>query len=227
MELPERIFEVAEDVLAYYRQFGGRGGEAAGPGSRRSTWCVPPSSKACLAAAGLDGWADALPTWSVGDELATRQALEAVLAATVDAIPGLIGGGADLTGNTGTKLKGQALQSATEPGGRQIAFGVREHAMAAALVGLARHGGVVPFGGTFLVLSLLRPAFRAPGRRLRRSSCGATTRSVSGTTAPPTSRWSTSPPCEPSPVSRCSVRAMPPRRPHRSAKRWTATDRRR
>ncbi|MCC6436570.1 MAG: transketolase [Acidimicrobiales bacterium] len=150
---PERTFEVAEDVLAYYRQFGGRGGEARRAWQQAFDAARTPELEACLAAAGLDGWADALPTWSVGDELATRQALEAVLAATADAIPGLIGGGADLTGNTGTKLKGQALQSATEPGGRQIAFGVREHAMAAALVGLARHGGVVPFGGTFLVFS--------------------------------------------------------------------------
>ena len=75
-------------------------------------------------------------------------------------MPGFIGGSADLTGNTGTELTG-GVQSRTDGGGRQIYFGVHEHAMGSALVGAALHGGVLPFGGTFLVFSdYMRPAVR-------------------------------------------------------------------
>jgi transketolase len=62
-------------------------------------------------------------------------------------------GGADLTGNTGTVIKDHGVQSASEPAGRQIYFGVREHGMAAAMNGMAMHGGVLPVGGTFFVFS--------------------------------------------------------------------------
>ncbi|MEZ5262272.1 MAG: transketolase [Acidimicrobiales bacterium] len=150
---PDRTFQVDDDVLAYYRQLGARGADARRDWDRAYKAARSAELDACLAGGGLEGWADALPTWEVGTKLATRQALEAVLGAVSDVVPGLLGGGADLTGNTGTKLKGQPLQSAAEPGGRQLAFGVREHAMAAAMVGMARHGGVLPFGGTFLVFS--------------------------------------------------------------------------
>ncbi len=75
-------------------------------------------------------------------------------------IPGLVAGAADLTGNTGTKL-GEETQSVAHPGGRQIYFGVREHAMGAALVGMARHGGVSPVGGTFFAFfDYMKPAVR-------------------------------------------------------------------
>ncbi len=150
---PAATFAVADDVLAYYRAAGSRGAAARTEWEARFDAARTAELDACLAGTGLDGWAELLPTWEVGAKVATRQALEAVLAAVVDAVPGLVGGGADLTGNTGTKLQGQALQSAAEPGGRQLAFGVREHAMAAAMVGMAHHGGVIPFGGTFLVFS--------------------------------------------------------------------------
>ena len=75
-------------------------------------------------------------------------------------MPTIIGGAADLTGNTGTAVDSE-LQSVANGGGRQIYFGVREHAMGAALVGAAHHGGVLPLGGTFLVFSdYMRPAVR-------------------------------------------------------------------
>jgi transketolase len=64
-----------------------------------------------------------------------------------------MGGGADLTGNTGTVIKDHGVQSAAEPGGRQIYFGVREHAMASVMNGMADHGGTLPVGGTFFVFS--------------------------------------------------------------------------
>jgi transketolase len=78
-----------------------------------------------------------------------------------DVVPGLLPGGADLTGNTGTGLKGAGRQTRDDPGGRQMAYGIREHAMAGAAVGMARHGGVLPAVGTFFVFyDYMRPAVR-------------------------------------------------------------------
>jgi transketolase len=107
------------------------------------------------------GWAKALPQFAAGDKIATRVAIEKAFNATIDGVPGLVAGSADLTGNTGTKLAGQQPQSAASPGGRQVYFGVREHAMGSAMVGMALHGGVLPVGGTFFVfLDYMRPAVR-------------------------------------------------------------------
>jgi transketolase len=76
-------------------------------------------------------------------------------------VPGLIGGGADLTGNTGTLIKDHGLFSADDPAGRQIHFGVREHGMAGVMNGMSAHGGVIPVGGTFFIFSdYMRPAVR-------------------------------------------------------------------
>jgi transaldolase/transketolase C-terminal domain/subunit len=93
--------------------------------------------------------------------VATRKAINAAFDATVERIPGLVAGSADLTGNTGTKLAGQTTNSVDAPGGRQIAYGVREHAMGSAMVGMALHGGIIPVGGTFFVfLDYMRPPVR-------------------------------------------------------------------
>jgi transketolase len=84
-----------------------------------------------------------------------------VLQALADVVPALLAGGADLTSNTGTVLKDHGVQAADEPDGRQLYFGVREHGMAAAMNGMALHGGVLPVGGTFLVFSdYCRPSVR-------------------------------------------------------------------
>jgi transketolase len=81
--------------------------------------------------------------------------------ASLDTVPGVIAGAADLTGNTGVKLDGVLRQSPEHPDGRQVYFGVREHGMGAALVGMGAHGGVLPVGGTFFVFSdYLRPTLR-------------------------------------------------------------------
>jgi transketolase len=96
-----------------------------------------------------------------GEKVATRVAIEKAFNASLDTVPGLVAGAADLTGNTGTKLTGQSRQSVSDPGGRQIYWGVREHAMGAAMVGIAMHGGLIPAGGTFFVFSdYMRPAVR-------------------------------------------------------------------
>jgi len=78
-----------------------------------------------------------------------------------DVVPGLMGGGADLTGNTGTVIKDCGVQTRQDPGGRQIYFGIREHGMAGIMNGMALHGGTVPFGGTFFNFSdYMRPSVR-------------------------------------------------------------------
>ena len=155
MGLPDEAFHVPDDVLAYYRSAGERGRSdreewekrlAAFDGQRAALDC-------CLDAEGLPGWEKALPTFGLDDSLATRQASGKVLQALTETVPGLVGGGADLTGNTGTAIADAGVMSAKEPGGRQIFFGVREHGMAAIMNGMALHGGLLPVGGTFLVFS--------------------------------------------------------------------------
>ena len=108
------------------------------------------------------GWDEALPTFGPNDgAMATRVASGKVLNAIAPALPTLIGGSADLTPSNNTELKEYDW---LQPGGfhgRNIHFGVREHAMGAILNGMALHGGVIPYGGTFLVFSdYMRPAIR-------------------------------------------------------------------
>ncbi len=105
-------------------------------------------------------WSEVLPEFPAGAGLATRQASSRTLEALVTAVPELAGGSADLAVSTGVHLKGQALFTADRPG-RGIAFGVREHATAATMNGLALHGGIRPYGSTFLVFSdYMKPAIR-------------------------------------------------------------------
>ncbi len=107
------------------------------------------------------GWAEALP--KIGPEkgaLATRQASGLALTALVGAMPELAGGSADLGGSTGVMLKQGGTFGPTSTG-RIIHWGVREHGMAAAMNGMAAHGGVRPFGSTFLVFSdYMKPSIR-------------------------------------------------------------------
>jgi len=93
--------------------------------------------------------------------IATRAASELVLESLTAAVPEMIGGSADLTGSNNTRPKGMAVLSADQPAGRFIHYGVREHGMAAAMNGMALHGGVILYSGTFLVFSdYSRPAIR-------------------------------------------------------------------
>jgi transketolase len=93
--------------------------------------------------------------------LATRQSSQKVLETLLPVVPGLIGGSADLTGSNGTLTKLHTSVTPTDFSGTYIHYGVREHGMAAAMNGLALHGGIVPYGGTFLVFSdYCRPSIR-------------------------------------------------------------------
>jgi transketolase len=101
------------------------------------------------------GWADDLPSFQPeGGAIATRSASHKVINAIAARLPELSGGSADLAPSTETLIKegGEYLPGAP-PGGRNFHFGVREHGMGAILNGMARHGGVIPYGATFLVFS--------------------------------------------------------------------------
>ncbi|HET9175216.1 MAG TPA: transketolase, partial [Pseudolabrys sp.] len=94
-------------------------------------------------------------------EMATRAASEFALESLIPAIPEMIGGSADLTGSNNTRIKGMKTITAADFSGRFIHYGVREHGMAGAMNGLALHGGIIPYSGTFLVFSdYCRPAIR-------------------------------------------------------------------
>jgi transketolase len=108
------------------------------------------------------GWEGALPAFGPTDgPLATRSASGKVLNAIAPVLPTLIGGSADLTPSNNTELKSYPWLQTGQFGGRNIHFGVREHTMGGILNGLALHGGVIPYGGTFLVFSdYMRPTIR-------------------------------------------------------------------
>jgi transketolase len=166
---PHPPFEIPADILARWREAGARGAAA------RTAWekrLARQSSeqraefKRMLAGklpAALDGAIAAMKSKLLADKpsLATRVASQNALDAIAPLMPELIGGSADLTGSNNTKAKSQAPIKPGALGGGYVYFGVREHGMAAAMNGMALHGGVIPYGGTFLVFTdYCRPAIR-------------------------------------------------------------------
>jgi transketolase len=109
-----------------------------------------------------DGWADALPTFEAGGKpVATRAASGQVINAIAGKLPELIGGSADLAPSNNTLVKGETNFSATDRGGRNFHFGVREHGMGSVLNGMALSRLWIPYGGTFLIFSdYMRPPVR-------------------------------------------------------------------
>jgi transketolase len=108
---------------------------------------------------GLGAWLDQLA--AAPQKVATRKASELALEAINAALPETIGGSADLTGSNNTKTKNQKPLTKEDYSGRYIYYGIREFGMSAAMNGMALHGGVIPYGGTFLVFSdYCRPAIR-------------------------------------------------------------------
>ncbi len=164
----EPAFLVPEEALAPFREAAARGAEA------RREWQAKldrfarehPEAGAELAVRRRGelppGWDADLPAFRPEDgEMATRQASGAALNALAKKLPELVGGSADLAPSNNTMLKGEPAFSATEPGGRNFHFGVREHAMGSALNGMALSGLLRPYGGTFLIFSdYMRPAIR-------------------------------------------------------------------
>jgi transketolase len=179
----EPAFYVSDDVLAHFRAAGERGAEqeAAWQEGFRAYEAADPDAAAglTLALSGLlaAGWDSDLPTWEAGSKpISTRKASGEVINAFAPRVPNFIGGSADLNPSTNTVMKGAGdfesphAAPGVEQGlsggewgyaGRNIHFGVREHAMGSAANGMAAHGGVIPFTATFLVFAdYMRPAIR-------------------------------------------------------------------
>ena len=157
MGVPDEKFWSPDDVLQWYRAVGHRGAERRAAWTDRHVALAPQVREQydlVLGGGGAEGWPAKLPQWTSADKpIATRVASGNCFQALLDVVPSLIGGGADLTGNTGTVVKDHGTMSRTQPGGRQIHFGVREHGMGGIMNGMALHGGALPVGGTFLVFS--------------------------------------------------------------------------
>jgi len=157
-------FEVPDDVLGEWRAFGQRGA------TERTSWLerLEASGKkdeflARIAGKADDSWLKPYLDQLLADPkpLATRKASEMALEVINPAVPATVGGSADLTGSNNTKTKGLEPLTADNYGGRYIYYGIREFGMAAAMNGLALHGGAIPYGGTFLVFTdYARPAIR-------------------------------------------------------------------
>ena len=109
-----------------------------------------------------DSWKDALPKFeNYGEKMATRKSSYAVLNAIAPELPMLFGGSADLTPSNNTDIKGGKDFTPETPEGGYIRYGIREHAMAGIMNGIAIYGGLIPYGGTFMVFSdYLRPTLR-------------------------------------------------------------------
>ncbi len=161
-------FHVDEGALAHWRKAGERGtafragwdrlhmafakahGDVAAELDRRLAGELP------------ENWEDAIPVFTAKDgNVASRAASGVVLNAIAGRIPELIGGSADLASSTNTIIKNESSISATNPGGRNFHFGIREHGMGSVMNGMSLHGGVRPYGATFLIFSdYMRPALR-------------------------------------------------------------------
>jgi transketolase len=160
---PDETFWVPDQVREFYGKEIARGAaERAAWEERFAAWDGDKAAwEAAQAGHGMPGWADGLPAFEPGKDLATRHALNQCIDATAAGLPGLVIGSADLTGNNGVLLKGAEIQSAETPGGAQTHYGIREFGMAAAMNGMAAHGGILPVGGTFFVFTdYMRPAVR-------------------------------------------------------------------
>jgi transketolase len=162
---PYAAFELPSHVAAAWRAAGRRGAAA------REAWQARAAAERPLLAEATAAVSDQILATAIAEskrefaaqpvKIATRVASQRVLEKLVPALPCLIGGSADLTTSNGTRSKHHRVVTPGDFAGNYIHYGVREHAMAAAMNGIALHGGLVPYGGTFLVFSdYCRPAIR-------------------------------------------------------------------
>ena len=162
--LEDKDFFVPEDVLSAWRAFGKRGAvdravwhDRLERSGRKDEFLARLNGKVS------DAWLKPYLDKLLADlkPVATRKASEMALGAINAAIPATIGGSADLTGSNNTQTKGLEPLTHDNYGGRYIHYGIREFGMSAAMNGMALHGGVIPYGGTFLVFTdYARPAIR-------------------------------------------------------------------
>ncbi len=160
-------FTIPDDVAQRWQEAGTRGASA------RRSWLkrlARHSQRAdferAMAGKLPDNWHEAVATLKqdIADtrpKIASRASSQKALEALVPATPELVGGSADLTGSNLTLVKGMGIMSPSNYGGRYIHYGIREHAMGAAANGMALHGGIIPYTGTFFVFTdYMRPAIR-------------------------------------------------------------------
>lgn len=166
-----KTFHVDDDVLEQYRTALGKGAEA------EKAWndvfeayqnSFPEAAEEFSVRIQRklpESWDDVLPSFEADTKgLATRKSSSKVLDAITPKIPALLGGSADLSGSNLTKAQSASILQPGNYDGTYIHFGVREHAMGAMMNGMALHGGIIPFGGTFLIFSdYCRPAIRLAG----------------------------------------------------------------
>jgi transketolase len=158
-------FDIPEPILSAWREAGRRSADASQAWRKRLSFS--PKQEEFLrrmegrlpADTGLEGWLEALA--ANPQKIATRKASELALDALNPKVPETLGGSADLTGSNNTRSKGQQAFTRDDPSGRYLYYGIREFGMAAAMNGMALHGGIIPYGGTFLIFSdYCRPAIR-------------------------------------------------------------------
>jgi transketolase len=158
-------FEIPADIYADWNAAGERGKATRGEWEGR----LKASSRAAEFTARMNGELPGLHDWAAykakvaaeGPKMATRKSSEAALGVLTQDVPALIGGSADLTGSNNTKTSSTGPLTPENYGGRYVYYGIREFGMAAAMNGMALHGGVIPYGGTFLVFTdYARPAIR-------------------------------------------------------------------
>jgi len=150
-------FLVPEDIGAAWRSTGERGGQAHAEWRQRLASASNKDEFTRRMEGRLPSGEEAgkvFSSWLDGDrKVATRRASELALEVLTPLVPEMIGGSADLTGSNNTKTPATPPLTAQDYGGRYVYYGIREFGMAAAMNGMALHGGVIPYGGTFLIFS--------------------------------------------------------------------------
>ena len=164
---PHEPFVIPDDVLASWREAGARGKKACHDWKNKLNTAKQKDAFETAISGDITAKikpiiAELKDTFAKDKpKLATRQTSGLCLEKLVAAIPELVGGSADLTGSVNTKVKGPAIVSKDNYNGQYIYYGVREHGMAAAMNGMALHGGIIPYAGTFLVFTdYCRPSIR-------------------------------------------------------------------
>ena len=150
-------FEIPAPILADWRALGAKGAAARAAWEARAA-ADPQAAELARRMAGElpagDAAGKVFAGWLEGSQkVATRKASELALEVLTPLVPEMVGGSADLTGSNNTKTKATLPLSAGDYSGRYVSYGIREFGMAAAMNGMALHGGVIPYGGTFLVFS--------------------------------------------------------------------------
>lgn len=151
-------FVVPDDILADWRSLGAKGANARAEWEARLAASVNKDAFEAQLASVADKAGDALTDYIRGlakdaPKVASRKASEMALGPLTEKLPQLVGGSADLTGSNNTKTSATKPFSAQDYSGRYVYYGIREFGMAAAMNGMALHGGIVPYGGTFLIFS--------------------------------------------------------------------------